>query len=67
VYGTWPKNQIDHIDGDRANNRISNLRDVSQSINQQNLKRSRVRSKSGFLGVSPSFGRFRAAIRLKLR
>lgn len=34
VYGTWPKNQIDHINRSRADNRIANLRDVTS---QQNL------------------------------
>ncbi len=34
VYGTWPKNQIDHINRNRSDNRIANLRDVTH---QQNL------------------------------
>lgn len=37
-YGTWPKNHIDHIDRDRQNNRLGNLRDVTQAKN--NLNRS---------------------------
>lgn len=36
VYGEWPKHTIDHIDLDRTNNRIENLRDVPDAINQQN-------------------------------
>jgi hypothetical protein len=35
-YGTWPQYQIDHIDGNPANNRIVNLRDVPQELNMQN-------------------------------
>jgi len=34
IYGTWPKNQIDHINRNRSDNRICNLRDVT---NQQNM------------------------------
>jgi hypothetical protein len=35
-YGSWPSLCIDHINGDRADNRIENLRDVSLSINAMN-------------------------------
>ena len=50
-YGEWPKNQIDHIDRNKLNNCISNLRDVTQEINQSN---SCVRkdSTSGYRGIS---------------
>lgn len=38
VYGSWPKNTIDHINGDKLDNRIKNLRDVTHRENMQNLK-----------------------------
>ena len=50
-YGEWPKDQVDHIDGDRSNNRISNLRQASSSINNQNLRRAYPNNKLGVLGV----------------
>jgi hypothetical protein len=50
-FGCWPVGEIDHINGVDSDNRLSNLRDVSKSINQQNKRRPRVDNKSGFLGV----------------
>lgn len=35
-YGLWPKNGLDHINGDGFDNRIDNLRDVSQRENTSN-------------------------------
>jgi hypothetical protein len=43
--------EIDHIDGDTANNHPNNLRDVSRSINQQNRKLDKYNT-SGYPGVS---------------
>ena len=50
-YGYFPENQVDHIDGDRLNNSIKNLREVSNSCNLQNQKE-RSDNTSGFTGVS---------------
>lgn len=41
VYGEWPKDVIDHINGDKADNRIVNLRDVSVRANCQNMRKHR--------------------------
>jgi len=49
-YGVFPKNGIDHINGDRADNRISNLRAANQAENMQNLAMYKS-NKSGFMGV----------------
>lgn len=49
-YGEWPKETIDHIDHDKTNNRISNLRAVSPHENHLNLKRY-AQNTSGVTGV----------------
>jgi len=49
--GEWPKEQIDHINGDRADNSFSNLREVSNQQNQFNRKVNK-NNKSGYKGVS---------------
>ena len=38
VHGKWPEQCIDHINGDRSDNRIANLRDISPSANQHNRR-----------------------------
>lgn len=50
--GHWPSGVIDHIDGDKGNNRFDNLRDVVHTENLWNTKRARLRNKSGLLGVT---------------
>jgi len=52
VYGEFPKNDIDHIDGNRTNNKIENLRDVPRTENLQNIKIAKSHNKStGILGA----------------
>ena len=52
TYRAYPKNMIDHINGIRSDNRIENLRDVTNTINQHNQKTAHTNSKSGLIGAS---------------
>lgn len=62
VTGAWPLGCIDHINGNRTDNRIQNLRDVSTSENLQNQRVAHRDNKTGFLGVSRKGVRFVAKI-----
>ena len=62
LHAKWPDGEIDHIDGDPANNRPTNLRDVCRAVNGQNQRRANRDSKTGFLGVTINAGRYAAGI-----
>jgi len=47
----WPDGIIDHINGNKLDNRIENLRDVTQKINCKNQKL-RKTNKTGYSGIS---------------
>lgn len=49
-YGVWPDGQIDHINMDRADNRICNLREANNSQNNRN-RTVQSNNKSGYKGV----------------
>lgn len=53
VNGEWPKEQIDHINRVKDDNRISNLRDVSDAENKLNIDYSKVlRAANGRFAVA---------------
>lgn len=62
-HGTWPADQIDHVNGIRCDNSIANLRAAVSAENNQNRGR-RCDNSSGFVGVSAhkSSGRWQAKI-----
>jgi len=49
-YGEWPKNHIDHINQDPTDNRIKNLRDVTNAENHKNQSLYK-NNKTGYIGV----------------
>lgn len=66
AYGEWPRGVIDHINHDCSDNRLENLRDVTQAQNSGNILGPKAGNKSGFLGVhyDRRAGRYCAEIKL---
>lgn len=66
VHGVWPDGQIDHINGDKLDNRIANLRVLTNAENKQNQRRAYANNRTGRLGVSYDSrnGKWRARIML---
>lgn len=67
-YGKEPKDQIDHINGIKTDNRICNLREATNSQNGKNLKLSKA-STTGIAGVSYSkkYKNYRAYIKVEFK
>ena len=65
VYGSFPEAQIDHINQDKSDNRIGNLRKATAPQNQQNVG-VRKDNSSGFAGVrwNKQLGKWVANIRV---
>lgn len=63
AYGSWPESQVDHINGIKNDNRLSNLRCCTNAQNLQN-QRKKANNTSGFIGVSfrKTINKFRATI-----
>ena len=63
VTGKFPENEIDHIDGNRSNNRIANLREATHAQNSKN-QGVRRNNASGYKGISlhKKTGKYRAQI-----
>lgn len=64
-YGEWPNGPIDHINCDRADNRIANLRVVNDRINRENRRQPDRRNSTGFLGVSRNHRHYKASISVR--
>lgn len=67
VYGRWPEKQIDHINGIKDDNRIANLRDISNRTNGLNRD---IHRNGKLCGAHRKYGKYknrpwRSVIRLK--
>lgn len=58
-YGEWPKQELDHEDTDKSNNRIRNLREATPLQNRANTA---PRSACGFKGVRKKWSRWESSI-----
>src|SRR5574343_1872552 len=65
VLGKWPVYVVDHINGISDDDRWENLRDIPQSVNNQNVQRPRKDSSLGVQGVRKIGNRFYAQVRNK--
>lgn len=62
VNGDWPGGDIDHINGDRSDNRISNLRDIPHAANTQNRRKAHKNNGTGLLGAHRDRNSFKSSI-----
>ena len=62
VTGEWPTQEIDHMDGNKANNAFANLRQVSRRANTENKRTAKRTSTTGLLGVVRHRDKFVAKI-----
>lgn len=51
INGEWPRDEIDHINGIRHDNRYANLRAVSRVGNLQNQRRAAAHNRTGLIGA----------------
>jgi len=61
THGRWPKDHIDHVNGDPSDNRLCNLREATPSQNHANERMART-NKAGRKGVAPHRNKFVAQL-----
>ena len=62
-YGEWPDFHIDHMDGDKQNNKINNLRKSNPSVNMKNRGLNK-NNTTGYSGIQKSRNKWRVRVRI---
>jgi hypothetical protein len=63
-YGVFPAFDIDHVNGNKDDNSIINLRECTNAQNSQNETKARINNLTGFLGVIRNGDRYLSRITL---
>jgi hypothetical protein len=62
--GAWPTGVVDHINHDKSDNRLENIRDVSRTANRQNQRAALSNNSTGIIGAGArKYGRYVAGIK----
>jgi hypothetical protein len=65
THGEWPTQELDHRNGDRGDNALSNLRQADRSLNNQNRHGAHSNNRLRVMGVTRTrLGKFVARIRV---
>ena len=64
INGKFPDSVVDHVNGDKADNRLRNLIECSQGDNLQNIHKVKSTSTTGYTGVHRYKDKFRAKINI---
>lgn len=64
AYGRWPDGEVDHLNGTKNDNRLSNLRECIHAKNLQNQRRAHRDNRCGLLGAAPKRDKWQASIKV---
>lgn len=67
VTGRWPKDEIDHKNGNTSENRWRNLREATSTINKENRRAPNKNNQIAVLGVGKGGSKYRARIMVNRR